>query len=110
MLLLPLAQLTAVVPPVPVEITYQGHIEESSLPVNGVRALLFRITDVDGRATGIWDSGVQSVVVSSGTFNYVLGSNVSLNMVDWENPPSEGFYLEVKMGTATARLEDELVL
>ena len=106
-LLLLIAPLTAAMPPVPVEITYQGQLEEGGLPVDGVRSFLFTITDEKGLETSIWNSGVQSVSISSGIFKYIVAP---LNSVDWANPPSGGFYLEVKMGPSTAKLEDELLL
>ena len=100
---LSIAQLMAVVPPVPVEITYQGHLEESGLSVNGVRSFLFTITDADGHARDILNGGIQLVSVSSGIFSYVL--NVST--IDWE---AQEYYLEVKMEPSTAHQGDGLVL
>jgi hypothetical protein len=65
---------------VPNQITYQGTLKETGVPVNAVRTMQFRLTNADGTAV-YWSSGNQSITVANGFFSAAL----SPSGVDWQN-------------------------
>ena len=79
----------------PQKINYQGKLYEGGTPVNGDKSMIFSIHDASSGGSQLWSSGTQTVTVTNGLFNYVLGSNVSLSNVDWEGKTC---YLEVTVG------------
>ncbi|MFH1368400.1 MAG: tail fiber domain-containing protein [Elusimicrobiota bacterium] len=90
--------LSVVFADVPARINYQGRLKVNNLPVNGDLTMRFKLWDALGDEAGntIWDSGDQTVSVSSGLFNYVLtggaGAYPDLQNVQWKG---ETPYLEV---------------
>jgi hypothetical protein len=65
---------------VPGQITYQGTLKESNVPVNAARMMQFRLTNANGTAV-YWSSGNMSVNVSQGLFSVPLNPTG----VDWQN-------------------------
>lgn len=53
------------------KITYQGTLREKGVPASGSKAMIFRITDLNGTQV-YWSSGQLSVVVSNGLFSVPL--------------------------------------
>lgn len=75
-------------------INYQGFLKEGEAKVTGTRTMIFKLFDSSSTGSELWSSGSQSISVSSGIFHYILGSDVSLNGIDWEN---KNVYLEVSV-------------
>lgn len=65
---------------VPSQITYQGTLKESGVPVSATRNMSFRITNSNGTSV-YWSSGNMSIAVNQGLFSVPL----SPNGVDWQN-------------------------
>jgi hypothetical protein len=63
---------------VPVEITYNGRLRESGLPITGTRTMSFKIYAQSTGSNSLWNSGDLSVDISSGVFSKVLTPDV-----DW---------------------------
>jgi hypothetical protein len=67
---------------VPNEVTYQGRLREYDQPVSGTRTMNFRIY---GSASGtgfLWESGNVDIVVTTGTFNYMMRPDVDWRVKD----------------------------
>jgi hypothetical protein len=75
---------------VPSQITYQGTLKESGVPVDGTRTMLFRVTNLDGSAV-YWSSGNTDVPVSQGLFSALLTPVGA----DWQNIVP---YIETSVG------------
>jgi len=89
------------------KINYQGRLMENGDPVGDSipvqKPLTFKLFDAESGGTELWSSGPQIVTVSKGLFNYVLGSNVPLN-INWE---SGDIYLEITVdGTVLSPREE----
>ncbi|OGS08813.1 MAG: hypothetical protein A2204_08320 [Elusimicrobia bacterium RIFOXYA1_FULL_47_7] len=63
---------------VPVEITYQGRLQEYGQPVTADRTMSFKIFDALSGGGQMWSSGDVAVSVKNGVFSHVLRPNV-----DW---------------------------
>ncbi len=82
-------------PPVPLLINYQGRLNNASgQPLTGVYDIVFSIYDVDTAGTLLW-SETQSVTVTKGLFNVLLGSQTPL----FEDIFLGVNYLGIKVGT-----------
>ena len=90
---------------VPKTISYQGVLTDASGTVvpDGSYSLTFKIYDVATGSTALWTE-VQSVAISKGIFNVILGSVVPLNL-----PFNKPYYLGVTVG-AGAELTPRIAL
>src|SRR3989339_211981 len=87
----------------PQKINYQGNLQESGSPVDGSNTMIFKLFDAATAGNELWSSGEQAVNVSSGLFHHILGEDVSLSGIDWEN---NEVYLEITVdGTALSPRE-----
>jgi len=73
---------------VPNEIRYNGKLKEYRMEVNGTKQMNFKFYSEPTGGTALWESGTQSVKVSSGIFTYVIKPG----SVDWRN---KDIYLEI---------------
>ena len=73
---------------VPNEIRYNGKLKEYRVEVNGTKQMNFKFYSEPTGGTALWESGTQSVKVSSGIFTYVIKPG----NVDWRN---KDIYLEI---------------
>ena len=74
---------------VPNEIRYNGKLKEYRVEVNATKTMNFKIYNQLAGGTAKWESGNQSVVVSSGIFSVVLNPEI-----DWRQ---KDFYLEIEI-------------
>lgn len=74
---------------VPNEIRYNGKLKEYRVEVNATKTMNFKIYNQLTGGTAKWESGNQSVVVSSGIFSVVLNPEI-----DWRQ---KDFYLEIEI-------------
>ncbi|MDR3195965.1 MAG: phage tail protein [Endomicrobium sp.] len=66
---------------VPGEIRYSGKLKSYNYPVSGNMPFNFKIYDASEGGTALWESGNQTVKLSSGVFTYIIKPDES--MVDW---------------------------
>ncbi|WP_372519809.1 phage baseplate protein [Candidatus Ruminimicrobiellum ovillum] len=74
---------------VPNEIRYNGKLKEYRTEVNATKTMNFKIYSQPAGGTAKWESGNQSVVVSSGIFSVVLNPEI-----DWRQ---RDCYLEIEI-------------
>ncbi len=74
---------------IPTQITYQGTLKEKGVPANGVRNMVFRLTNSDGTVP-YWTGASTPVNVNQGLFSTVI----SPTNVDWQNATP---YIEVSI-------------
>ncbi|MEW6557933.1 MAG: hypothetical protein AB1349_11395 [Elusimicrobiota bacterium] len=82
----------------PQKINYQGKLEQSGTAVNGTKTITFKLYDALTGGNQLWSSGAQTVTVTNGLFNYVLGADVALSGLDWEG---KTVYLELSVDGTT---------
>ncbi|MEE9429810.1 MAG: hypothetical protein V3V16_02145 [Melioribacteraceae bacterium] len=58
---------------VPQLINYQGNISENNVPLNNTASITFTLFDAETEGTNLW-SETQSVTITNGIFNVLLGS------------------------------------
>ena len=68
---------------VPNEIRYNGRLKSYQEAVNGTRNINFKIYSVESAGTAVWESGNQSVAISSGIFSYTLQPSVDWSGKDY---------------------------
>jgi len=78
----------------PDTISYQGRLRESGQPVSGTRSIQFRLFDSASAVSPVFDSGAQSLYVSSGIFVYQLGGQ-SIKDLSWA---TSSYWLEISVG------------
>ncbi|MBO7612063.1 MAG: hypothetical protein J6T23_07630 [Elusimicrobia bacterium] len=78
-----------VIADVPNEIRYNGKLKEYRTEVNATKKMNFKIYNQSAGGTAKWESGNQSVVVSSGIFSVVLSPEI-----DWRQ---KDCYLEIEI-------------
>ena len=79
---------------IPQVINYQGKVTDTGgIPVaDGIYNVAFVIFDAATGGTELWNSGVQSIAVSEGIFNVLLGE---IPMLSLDLPFDEDYWLEV---------------
>ena len=79
----------------PAKINYQGYVKQSGVPMNSPPAvnMEFKLFDAASGGAQLCTSGVQSITVTKGRFNYVIGSaGCDLTTIDWQGT---NVYLEI---------------
>src|SRR5262245_11133695 len=87
--LLSLTLTTPVLWAIPTTINYQGTLKEKSLPANGTKKMIFRITDQNGTSV-YWSSGQLDIPVTNGLF----AAQINPTGVSWETVTP---YIEVSV-------------
>jgi len=77
---------------VPNEIRYNGKLKEYRAEVNGTKQMNFKLYSELTGGTALWESGTESVKVSSGIFTYIIKPDNT--KVDWRN---KDIYLEIEI-------------
>jgi hypothetical protein len=78
-------------------LSYQGHLAESGVPVNGHRSMIFRLWTAPTGGGMVWDEGPETVTVANGLFTATLGDTHPLP-VNWF---AYDLWIEVQVGAAT---------
>jgi len=87
-------QVAACYAEIPHLINYQGKLTDSGgQSVTGTKSIIFKIYNVASGSTPLWQE-TQSVTVSKGVFNVLLGSVVALDL-----PFDVPYYLTMQVGT-----------
>ncbi len=92
---------------VPLKINFQGRLEESSKPVDGIRDFVFKIYDAKSDGNLIWTGETSSVQVSNGIFSVILetGTPVNLSTATFAGPR----YIEISVGSTVLSPRQEIV-
>gem|GEM_PF-5057223 len=77
---------------IPHQINYRGKLFESGTPASGNRNMEFRIYNALTGGVQLWTSGVQSVAVNAGLYNFTMGTNPVIPITVFTN---DFTYLEV---------------
>lgn len=85
---------------VPNEIRYNGKIKEYRQEVNGTRNINFRIYDALTAGSQKWQSGTNSVQISSGVFSVILAPDI-----DWRN---KDYYIELEVNSKVLSPREKL--
>ncbi len=75
-------------------ISYQGYLEETGTPVNGVRDLGFMIYDAAEDGTLLWSEDHEGVTVTDGIFEVYLGDTDALDALAFD----EQYWLALTVG------------
>ena len=89
---------------VPNEIRYNGKLKEYKVAANGTKQMNFKFYSEETGGTAIWESGTQSVKVSSGMFTYIIRPDNP--KVDWRN---KDIYLEIVIDGNTLSPREKLL-
>lgn len=84
----PLRTLFAPAAPPPTLISYQGFVKVSGNPYNGTGDFQFAIVDAaTGNGTIFWSTGPETLTVSNGLFDFMLGSTTPLPSAVFDGDP-----------------------
>ncbi|MCG2725983.1 MAG: hypothetical protein L6420_06980, partial [Elusimicrobia bacterium] len=91
----------------PMRINFQGRLEESSEPVDGIKDFIFKIYDAESGGSLIWTSQSHSAMMTSGIFSIVLatGTPVNLSTATFAGPR----YIEISVGGVVLNPRQEIV-
>ena len=86
----------------PSTLNYQGYLQKTTagifgattVPVDGVRSISFKIYDVDQAGVALWSS-TKTVEVNDGIYSVILGDDVSLTNLNFDKP----YYLGLTVGS-----------
>ncbi len=92
--------IEAVLAEVPNEIRYNGKIKEYRQEVTGTRSINFRIYDALTAGNQEWQSGPQSVQISSGIFSVILCPTI-----DWRK---KDYYIEMEVNSKVLSPREKL--
>ena len=88
---------------------YQGYVTESGVPMHGSVPMVFELFDVSTGGAPLCSTGAQSVSVSRGRFNYVVGSEAGgcgAVDIDWS---AGDFFLQVSVNGNTLSPREKVV-
>ena len=93
---------------VPQKINYQGKLLDDGIPVNGDKQMIFSIYDALTGGNQLWSSGVQTVTVVNGLFNYVLGEHNPSDFasINWGEVAA---YLEITIDGGTLEPREQII-
>ena len=91
---------------IPGQMNYRGKLFESGSPVTGSRNLRFIIFDDPFAGAPLWDSGVQSISINNGYYNYTLGTNIPIPSFIFTN---NALFLEVAVEGSSLLPRERLV-
>ena len=85
---------------VPHLINYQGRLtDKSSTPLNGLYNITFRIYDAEAAGNLLWQGTYNSVSITKGIFNILLGDASDTGFNFSELAFDKPYWLEIKVGT-----------